>query len=302
MKEKPTLFSLKNILVSFLIILSVTFCYYVFQSSSKIHSLSIRINNLETETNSLNSEISDLNSQLSIKDFTIQNQRAEIEQQKQEIQKLETELGITKSELAEAKPYQERVISGQNIMESYKLLSDYTDYTRPIILDYLELESPVTPSNDNYLWERGKQVYNWLSDNYAYCGDKGLRVGTTFSEFQFYSPDELLISSNNRCGDCDDFATLFAGLMYASGVPKNKVWVVCGKVSNGGHCWNSLVLDDKTYRIDGICSQKDELFGFLGFSLGIKKAYYTNTKTNVDCLSEYTPRMKMNPEGAYMLS
>ena len=262
--------------------------------------------------------LQDLNFQIQTKDSTISSQKTkisnlkyEIEQKKKEIQRLQTkvneleeELGITKTQLEEttqlyeeAKPYQERVNRGQDLSKYYNLLNDNQDYAKPIILQELGLSSPTIPSNDNELWERGRKVYNWISSNYKYCGDKGLRVGTTFYEFQFFSPDELLMSDNARCGDCDDFATLFAGLMYASGVPENKVWVVCGTVPGGGHCWNWLSLSSQTYRIDPVCSQKQTIINILGLDLGIQGAYYTSSKGNVQCFSEYNEQMKMNPSG-----
>jgi cell division protein FtsL len=271
---------ISKILLVCLIIGLVLFLFLAYQQYQKANSLEkknnqliIEVNSIQSQIDNLNSEISDLNFEIQTKDSTIESQRIEIELKKQEIQRLqnrvnqlEEELGITKTQLQEttqkyeeAKPYQERVNRGQDLSKYYALLSDNQDYAKPIILQELGLSFPVAPSNDNELWERGRKVYNWISSNYKYCGDKGLRVGTTFYEFQFFSPDELLMSDNARCGDCDDFATLFAGLMYASGVPEDKVWVVCGTVPGGGHCWNWLSLFDTTYRIDSVCSQKQTI-------------------------------------------
>ena len=194
---------------------------------------------------------------------------------------VEKELFLTAEKYREAKPYMERVNRGQDLSKFYPLLADYEDYAKPIILSYLGLNYPLEPSNDEELWNRGMKVYNWLSENYKYCGDKGLRVGNTFYQFQFYSPDELLMSDISRCGDCDDFATLFAGLMYASGVPENKVWMVCGTVPSGAHCWNRLILSTNTYiRVDGVCS---------------RSVSYTDLKMHVDCFSEYNAKVRMNP-------
>ena len=109
------------------------------------------------------------------------------------------------------------------------------------------------------------------------------------------------MSDNSRCGDCDDFSTLWSGMMYASGVPKSKVWVVCGTVESGGHCWNWLSLSNQTYRIDPICSQKQTILNVLGLNFGIQKASYTSNKNNVECFSEYNEQMKMNPSGFYAL-
>ncbi|MDD5087099.1 MAG: transglutaminase-like domain-containing protein [Candidatus Nanoarchaeia archaeon] len=289
--------------------------YWGIQQSERAQTLESEKNSLQSHINILDDEIHDLVFEIQTKIYEISNLEYDVYMKKEEIRLLKTrvndlegELGITKTRLQEttylyeeAKPYQERVERGLNLQDYYLLLGDNQDYAKPIILQYLGLSRPTEPLNDEELWERGKKVYNWLSDNYEYCGDKGLRVGTTFYEFQFYSPDELLMSDNHRCGDCDDFATLFAGLMYASGVPEDKVWVVCGSVPEGGHCWNWLSLSSNTYRIDGVCSENQEIFNFLGLSWGIKSAYYTSTKENVDCFSEYIPKLKMNPDEYYSL-
>lgn len=291
----------------FFLLLCVIFlgflCYHNFRYAKLTEQ---KISELESLKADLENQMNQLNEEISQKDATIEEQQKEISQLKNEVKRLKKELRITKIRLQdmtekyeEAQPYQERVERGQNLEKYYNLLDDREDYTKPIVLQYLDLTTPTAPSNDNELWERGRKIYNWLSTNYDYCGDKGLRVGTTFYEFQFYSSDELLMSDNVRCGDCDDFATLFAGMMYASGVPENKVWVVCGIVPEGGHCWNWLSLSDTTYRIDGVCSQKQTIINILGLDLGIKGAYYTSTKKNVDCFSEYKPLMKMNPNGFY---
>lgn len=322
-KHSFSLFSLKNIIILILVVGLLVVSYLAYSNykwavyqNNRVSQLESERSSLQSQINNLNSEIDDLNFELQTKKSEISDLKYEIEQKKKEIQRLQTkvneleeELGITKTQLEEttqlyeeAKPYQERVNRGQNLGEYYNLLSDNQDYTKPIILQELGLSSPNIPANDNELWERGRIIYNWLSNNYKYCGDKGLRVGTTFYEFQFYSPDELLMSDNARCGDCDDFATLFSGMMYASGVPENKVWVVCGTVPAGGHCWNWLVLSDKTYRIDPVCSQKQTIINILGLDLGIKGAYYTSTKENAQCFSEYNEQMKMNPNGFYSLS
>jgi len=307
-KKKISITSSKTIIILLVIGLIVVslLSYHNYTIAERWRS---KVKSLESEKQNLQSQITDLNNQIKSKDVTISKQQKEILQLKAEIKRLENELRITKQKLEEmtakyeeAEPYQERVERGQNLRKYYILLNDREDYTKPIVLEYLGLSSPVAPANDDMLWERGKQIYNWLSDNYEYCGDKGLRVGTTFYEFQFWSPDELLISDNVRCGDCDDFATLFAGLMYASGVQENDVWVICGVADGGGHCWNWLSLSDKTYRIDGVCSQKQTILNILGLDFGIKGAYYTSTKKNVDCFSEYNPLMKMNPNGYYALS
>lgn len=268
-----------------------------------ISSLNRKVSNLDRDISSKKGQIATLEKSNTQKQEEIDVLRTAIKEREDEIDSLTDDLDQKKTELRtttflyeEAKEYQERVNRGQRLSSYHTLLNDREEYAKPIILEYLGLSKPREPANDEELWERGRQVYNWLSDNYEYCGDKGLRVGNTFYQFQFYSPDELLLSDNARCGDCDDFATLFAGMMYASGVSEDKVWVVCGDVSGNGHCWNRLVLSSGWYRVDGVCSQRSTVLNFLGLDLGMKQAYYTSEKKHVDCMRNYNAAMRMNPE------
>ncbi len=269
-----------------LIILVVAVGLLIF---SFYHEAKLKIKNSDLENKNIH-----LEDEIQTTEKIISEQKINIKELELEINNLKNNLKVITQKYEEAKPYQERVSRGQDLAQSYALLKDREDFAKPLILKYLGLTTPTITKNDDELWERGRLIYNWLSENYKYCGDKGLRIGTTFYEFQFWSPDEILKSDNARCGDCDDFATLFAGLMYASGVPEDKVWVVCGTVPSGGHCWNWLSLSNQTYRIDTVCSQRQELFNFLGLKWGPKEAYYTHKKENVDCFSEYKEQMKMN--------
>ena len=45
--------------------------------------------------------------------------------------------------------------------------------------------------------------------------------------------------------------------------------------------------------------QKQTILNILGLKLDIKGAYYTSTKGNVQCFSEYNELIKMNPNGVY---
>jgi len=279
------LYTISIISVSVLIIVVLGFLAY-----RHIDSLEDRISILETLNSKLSYDIKG-------KESVIDSNKIYIADLEEQIQSLRSELAIMTFKYEEAAPYQERVETGQDITKSYLLLSDTNDYTKPIALNILGMNSPRKPANDEELWDRGRKIYNWMTNNYEYCGDKGLRIGTTFYQFQFWSPDEILVSDNARCGDCDDFAILFAGMMYASGVPDNKVSVVCGEVESGGHCWNWIELSDYAYRIDPVCSQKQTLLNILGLNLGIKGAYYTSTIENVQCFNTYEEQMKMNPDG-----
>jgi len=263
----------------------------------------------ESQISSLKKDLIDEQQENSQKQNEISSLNYELEEIKDELYQMNSkylqtlnELMVTQSVLNKTLPYYERVIRGTSLKIYYTLLGDYDDYAEPEILEYLNLDKPTNPKDDYELWERGQKIYTWLSKNYRYCGDKGLKITTSYQSFQFFSPDELMMSDNSRCGDCDDFATLFAGLMYASGVPEDKVFVVCGGAGqeNLNHCWNWLYTNDKLYTIDGVCSQTkiiNNLFDRIIFD----KDYY-NLKTpygdefgNVGCFSEYNPKMFMTP-------
>ncbi len=316
MKKQHSFFSFKNLIVILVIALIIS-SYLAIHNYRIVSQIVANYNEVLSQKDRLQEQINTLNSEIENKKTLIDSQSSEIsslnvelEQKKREIETLlkrvnalEEELGITKTKLQEttlkyetAKPYQERIDRGQYLSESYTLLQDTEDYTKPLVLSYLGLTAPTAPANDDELWERGRLIYNWISNNYEYCGDKGLRVGSTFAQFQFWSPDEILQSDNARCGDCDDFAILFAGLMYASGVPEDKVWVVCGSVPGGGHCWNWITLKENTYLVDPVCSQKTTILNLFGLNFGVKSAYFTSTKQNVGCFSSYTSNIRMNPQ------
>jgi hypothetical protein len=70
--------------------------------------------------------------------------------------------------------------------------------------------------------------------------------------------------------------------MYASGVSEDKVWVTVGKVGAGGYAWNWLVLEDATYRIDGVCVYRVEYPD-------------VNNKRNVGCFDKYESNIMMDP-------
>jgi len=274
----------KNILIVALIIALGIFIYLDFSNYYWARNLQVEKDMYKSQVEGKDTRIAQLTAQLQ----TAQRQAQE---------------ATRKYEIA--KPYQERVEQSQDITKFYKLLDDYTDYAKPIVLNYIGFSNPSLPKNDYEVWIRGQWVYEWLNKNYAYCGDKGIKVGSSFSEFQFFSPDELLKSSNERCGDCDDYATLFAGMMYASGVPEDKVYVVCGDVEGQGHCWNWIILSGVRYWVDPVCSEPDsfgEFFNFFGLDFGFKEASYPDQMGNVLCLGTYNAKIAMNPQGYEMIT
>lgn len=246
----------------------------------------------QNEINSLNNELEKINEKYLELNSLYFDTKNDLIITKNQLDKTKEELNITL-------PYYERVRSGLDIKELYKMLDDYDKYAQPLVLEYLNLEQPTKPANDKELWDRAKKIYNWISYRYDYCGDRGLRFGSSYFQFQFFSPDELLSVDNYWCGDCDDYATLFAGLMFASGVDEDDIYVVCGKVGEGGHCWNWLNVNEKLYRIDTICSHSKYLEEVLGIPLwwkDEKQSYpFPDDYGVVDCFETYEPQMFMNP-------
>lgn len=207
------------------------------------------------------------------------------------------ELYSANKKLEYAEPIVDRYQRGINLGKYHTLLGDYEDYAEPLILKYLGLQEPTAPVTEEQLWDRASKIYDWISARYTYCGDRGLRFGSSYIQFQFFSPDELLSVDNHWCGDCDDFATLFAGLMYASGVPHEKVYVVCGEADTGGHCWNWLSAGGRIRTIDGVCTQSKSVIDVLGHKLWEKENYpFPATFGDAKCFTKYEPYFMMTPE------
>lgn len=291
--------SLKVIIIGILFIslfINVSLVIQNNQLKNKQQALNNDLNELSNTITQKESNIEELNSELVTKDQKIGILNKEIIDLKYDLLVVENQLEETTDLYEEALPYQDRVSKGQDMDLFYPLLSDYETFVRPIVFEELGLSKPTTPKNDYELWQRAKKVYDWISDNYAYCGDRGLRVGSTFSQFQFFSPDELLSVDNHWCGDCDDFATLFAGMLYSSGVSSTDVYMVCGKVDQGGHCWNNLVIDDNMYVIDPVCSMKTQLFNLFGFTWSKQTTEFPDSVGDVTCLDNYDPDTIMNYE------
>jgi len=210
---------------------------------------------------------------------------------------LKEKLDELNAEVEEFKMIEERLRQGVDQSEAYKLLQKREAVAKPIVLDFLGLRSPSIPKNDDELWERGRKIYGWLSDNYAYQGDKSVQFGPSMVSMQFFSPDELLADDNARGGDCDDYAMLFAGLMLASGVPSGNVRVVAGPVDGDGwHAWNEVRLSSGWVRVDPVCSQELEIIGFMGLSWGVSGARYPKSPSAVECFGKYDSRVRFNDE------
>jgi len=290
----------------------------VSQRENEISLLLTKVSNLENSITKLTQDLSNKTQQISQlqeeiyqKDQEIEKQRIQIESLTLQVQSLNNQLSQTKGELTQtkeeleettrllniAKLYEERVEEGINLSKAYILLGDY-DETVNIVANITGISTPTT---DQELWLRGKAIYDWLGLHYSYCSDKGFCIGENYcTQIQFFSPDELLYYSSQDvlCGDCDDKAQLFAGMMYASGVPHDKVRVECGIVPGGGHCWNAIYVNNQWYRIDPVCSNPASfVLEKFGLDFLLPATYPSNNYRNVDCFSSYETTCWYNPEG-----
>lgn len=299
----------KYVFFSVLVLIILVLSGIIYTNINTINLFNKRINQLESDVQILVSDLRNKTQLIQQQTQTISDLEQDIEEKEQQIesltlqiQSLSSQLGQTKAELEEttrllniAKNYEERVQQGIDLSQAYKLLGDY-DKTVDIVKDITTIG---IPTNDQEIWERTKYIYNWLGKNYQYCSDKGFCVGEYCTQIQFFSPDELLYygSQDVLCGDCDDQAQLFAGMMYASGVPHSKVRVECGSVPGGGHCWNGVFVNNKWYRIDSVCSNPAEYWDFFGYKFLISGKEFPTNYQSVDCFSSYTASSWYNPEG-----
>ncbi len=239
----------------------------------------------------------------------LEAKKSELEGTKNTLTLTEQELEYTEAELEEtlrlldvAKMYEQRVREGMELQYAYKLLGEYEN-TRDIVSGFMDVSEI---RNDAEIWERAGKVYNWLGDNYAYCSDKGFCIGDEYcNQIQFFSPDELVYYGSNDvlCGDCDDQAHLFVGMLYASGVSHENVRVECGTVEAGGHCWAGVKTISGWYRVDPVCSNPVEYLDFFGIgvqvSLPIKQ--FPSSPKDVDCFSSYQLDFWYTPEGYHVM-
>ena len=59
-------------------------------------------------------------------------------------------------------------------------------------------------------------------------------------------------TSENRVGDCDNFAGVVRSIFNAAGIPTT---VASGQVYNGHHMWNQAYLDGEWYFVDATCAE-----------------------------------------------
>lgn len=266
------------------------------------------VSNLNESVRSRDQSIANLQGEVSVKREEIEAKAAQIQTLNIQVQSLNSELGTTQQNLSRttqllsvAQNYEDRVEKGINLQKAYLLLGDY-EKTALVVVNITGI---LTPTTDQQLWQRGKAIYDWLGTHYSYCSDKGFCIGDGYcTQIQFFSPDELIYygAQDVLCGDCDDKAQLFAGMMYASGVPHDKVKVECGIVPGGGHCWNSLYVNSSWYRIDPVCSPVGSTIGSyvlqtFGLSFVMPAIYPQNGYRKVDCFNSYQALDWYNPEG-----
>jgi len=248
------------------------------QQEGTITQQTQQISTLQGQVNSLNTQLTTAKSQL----FTTQSQ-----------------LTTVTGEYDIAKNYQDRTNQAIYLSQAYVLLGKYDKVVAQVTKVFGSYPTPTTPtSDDTEIWSRTGKIYKWISDNYKYCSDKALCVSGNCWDFQYYSPNELVSGETvYLCGDCDDHAQLFAGMMYASGVPTDKVRVICGTADGGGHCWNAVFVNNTYYHIDTVCGNPTDYVTFFGIPIGITEKPFPSSYQNVICFNKYTPSSSYTPTG-----
>lgn len=299
--------------IIFLIVFIAYLVLSLRQSNVQISSLHETVSNQEQTMHTQNDTINQQKSDIQQKEQTIENQQSTIQQQQIKINDLETEVFNFKSQLLStqtqlsnvtyyyniAKNFEDRTDQGIDLSKAYQLLVQY-DKVVPQVTKISGSYPTATfaTANDTEIWNRAKNIYDWMGDNFKYCSDKALCVSGNCWDFQFYSPNELVSGENIvLCGDCDDHAQLFAGMMYASGVSHNKVRVECGSVPQGGHCWNSVYVNNQWYRVDTVCANPTEYKLFFRISILIPSISFPSSFSNVGCFSYYNSSIWYKPEG-----
>jgi len=286
--------------------------YYSSTQANKISSLDGKINSLENQKEELSNTIQNkediIHTQqntINYQSSVIDEQRAEIAAQQQSIDYLSSKLGQTTQELGTvtnwyniAKQYEERVNQGVSLSLAYNLLSDI-DLTEKWIKSR-GITSYWVTNDDAEIWSRAEDIYIWLGNNYDYCSDRAFCVGSSCTQLQFFSPDELIGGSTDAlCGDCDDQAHLFVGMMYASGIPNDRVRVECGQVSSGGHCWAGVNVNNQWYRVDPVCASPSVYVPIFGSRISLFGTSFSGEYENVDCFSYYDLEEWYTPNQGY---
>ncbi len=258
-----------------------------------IRNLNQTLSNVNAEFSWLKEDYEKLNEINSILRANVTYMQFLVTVKANELDRIDEELKLTTTELDEnvmllnkAKKFEERVIQGLDRGKAHELLSRY-EKTAEIVHTFTDT-SLVT--DDVQLWSKVTDVYNWLGNNFAYCSDKGFCIGDDCYVLHYFSPDEITQYGERAviCGDCDDYAHLFVGMLYAAGVPHDKARVECGTVTTGGHCWTAVNVDSKWLRIDPVCSNPAKYINFFGYSIQISGKEFPVTFTDVDCFDSYT--------------
>jgi len=294
------------ILLALLLSVSLYFVYTqhntIEEKTLQIFFMNNTINDQEQTIGTQSNTISDQRENIAGKESTIQDQQKTITGQKSTINDLNSEveslggqLNETSAQLEYALPFEERGEQGMYVSKAYHLLADY-DASVPIAKSITVYGTLI---DDLDLWSRAGDVYNWLGSNYKYCSDKGFCVSDKCYQIQFFSPDELLVYSGKDvfCGDCDDNSHIFAGLLYASGVPHNKVAVACGKADGIGHCWNALYLNNSWHYVDTVCAKPSLYIEYINETIELQQYPFPDSIENVLCFNHYDVEMWYTAEG-----
>jgi hypothetical protein len=296
-------------LIAFIAYLVLSLQQYNVQISSLLNTVSNQNQTIQNQADAISQKEQTVSEQKQ----TIDTQQTAIIQQKQQITTLQgqvnqstTNLQTTTTQLTNvtyyydvAKNFEDRTDQGIDLSKAYQLLGQYDKVVSQVTsISGSYPTSTSATSNDTEIWSRAKNIYNWIGNNFKYCSDKALCVSGNCWDFQFYSPNELVSGENIvLCGDCDDHAQLFAGMMYASGVSHSKVRVECGSVPQGGHCWDSVYVNNQWYRVDTVCANPTDFKLFFGISISIPLLSFPTSYGSVGCFSYYSTTVWYTPEG-----
>lgn len=103
-------------------------------------------------------------------------------------------------------------------------VSDATDDLKEtalsILADYTNLDY------DKMAWI----IFRWVKKNIEYIGDD-----LVWSTYEYWQQADVTLDL--RTGDCEDGAVLTYVLCRLAGIPVNRLYLFCGDVLGGGHCW-----------------------------------------------------------------
>ena len=103
-------------------------------------------------------------------------------------------------------------------------VDEASDNLKDLVKDLLSRYA--NPSNDT----KAKVLFEWVRANIIYKSDLLI-----WKVKEYWQPAEVTLFK--RTGDCEDGAILLYVMCRLAGVPSNRLFLFCGDVEGGGHCW-----------------------------------------------------------------